>query len=172
MLNVLGAVLILFASTMFGFHQSLQLSRRPKQIRELIQALQRLETEIVYGFTPLSEALQSAGRPFSLVINSIFYEAAANLESEQGKSAEECWLQAMEAVWADTAMKSGEREVMDRLGCSLGVSDRDDQQKHIKLAISHLQAEEQKADAAQQRYAGMWKSLGLLAGALIVIILV
>ncbi|WP_010274066.1 stage III sporulation protein SpoIIIAB [Paenibacillus senegalensis] len=172
MLNVLGAVLILFASTMFGFRQSLQLSRRPKQIRELIQALQRLETEIVYGFTPLSDALQSAGRPFSPAIAALFQEAAGRLESDQGRTAEECWARAVETVWADTSMKTGEREVLERLGCSLGISDRDDQQKHIRLAVTHLQAEEQKASTAQQKYAGMWKSLGLLAGALIVIIMV
>lgn len=172
MLKVLGAMLIIFATTMYGFHQSLQLSRRPKQIRELIQALQRLETEIVYGYTPLSEALQSAGRPFSPEVAAFFQEVAKQLDSDQGKTAEECWSRALEATWGNTAMKSGEREVLERLGSSLGVSDRDDQQKHIKLSISHLQAEEQKANTAQQKYGGMWKSLGLLAGALIVIILV
>jgi hypothetical protein len=56
MLKFLGAVLVLFAGTMFGFFQALQYARRPRQIRELITALQRLETEIVYGYTPLPEA--------------------------------------------------------------------------------------------------------------------
>lgn len=171
MLNVLGALMILFASTMIGFHQSMQLSRRPKQIREMIQSLQRLETEIIYGFTPLSEALQSAGKPFSAPVAAIYIKAANGLDSPEGWTAEESWKQSVESGWRQTAMKSEEREVISQLGCSLGISDRDDQQKHIRLAISHLQAEEQNASEDQKKYARMWKSLGMLGGALLVILL-
>jgi len=42
MLKLIGAICILFSGTMIGFYQALQLSRRPRQIRQLIQALQRL----------------------------------------------------------------------------------------------------------------------------------
>nr|WP_313782935.1 hypothetical protein [Paenibacillus larvae] len=52
MVKMLGAVLVLGAGTLYGFVQAMHYARRPKQIRQLHQALQRLETEIVYGYTP------------------------------------------------------------------------------------------------------------------------
>ncbi|GIP32262.1 stage III sporulation protein SpoIIIAB [Paenibacillus sp. J2TS4] len=171
MLKLLGALLILFAATMFGFYQSLQLSRRPKQIRELIQLLQRLETEIVYGSTPLSDALLSSCKPLSEPVAAMFRQAADHLNRPTGKTTEESWRKAIDGGWKDTAMKAAERDILHQLGCSLGITDKEDQLKHLRLAVNHLLAEEDNAAEDQKKYATMWKSLGALAGALIVILM-
>ena len=68
-------------------------------------------------------------------------------------------------------MKQAEQEVVLQLGSVLGVTDRSDQIKHLRLAISQLQAEETESREDQRRYEKMWKSLGVLIGALIVILM-
>ena len=60
MVKLIGAALILFAGTMIGFMQASRFAARPRQIRQLSYALQRLETEIGFGFTPLPEATAAA----------------------------------------------------------------------------------------------------------------
>ncbi|GIP37616.1 stage III sporulation protein AB [Paenibacillus sp. J31TS4] len=171
MLKLIGAALLLFAGTMAGFAQSLALARRPRQIRELIQALQRLETEIAYGMTPLAEALASAGRPLSEPVARIFRGAADRLLGPGQLTAEACWQQAVEESWAGTALREAEREVLRQLAYSLGVSDREDQRQHLKLAVAQLQAEETEAAEQNRRFGSMWKSLGVLAGALLVVLM-
>lgn len=171
MLKLLGAALILFAGTMVGFAQSFALARRPRQIRELIQALQRLETEIAYGFAPLHEALENAGRPLSPPVSRIFRSAGKRLNGSEPISVEESWLAAVEEGWPHTALRSGEREVFRQLASSLGVSDREDQRKHLMLAVSQLQAEEAAAVDHNRTFGSMWKSMGVLAGALIVVLM-
>ncbi|WP_144935693.1 stage III sporulation protein SpoIIIAB [Paenibacillus sp. 32O-W] len=170
MLKLLGGLLIIGAGTMFGFYQSMQLSRRPRQIRELIHMLQRLETEIGYGSTPLSDALLASSKSLSEPVAALFRRAAEYLDQPTGMTTEACWRKAVVEGWRDTAMKAGEREVLLQLGHSLGITDREDQLKHLRLAVNHLLAEEEQAAEDQRKYAKMWKSLGALAGALIVIL--
>jgi stage III sporulation protein AB len=171
MLKLTGAILILFAGTMFGFYQALQLSRRPRQIRQLVQALQRLETEILYGFTPLPDALRSVSRQLVLPLSHMFRSAADQLSNHSGRSTEESWQFAIETNWQHTSMKSTEQEAFQQLGLTLGMTDREDQIKHLRLTVSQLQAEELTAWEEQKRYEKMWKSLGLLSAALVVILM-
>ncbi len=58
MMKIIGAVLIIIATTWTGFEASRHLSERPRQLRLLKSALQSLEAEIMYGHTPLHEAMQ------------------------------------------------------------------------------------------------------------------
>jgi stage III sporulation protein AB len=171
MLKFLGAVLVLFAGTMFGFFQALQYARRPRQIRELITALQRLETEIVYGYTPLPEALLSLGKLSSEPLGSIFRQIREQLLQQKGTPVRDIWRQAALDGWKRSAMKAGELEVFLGLGNTLGLSDRTDQAKHLRLATTQLHAEEETARDEQKRYETMWRSLGVLVGALIVILM-
>ncbi|HBI05200.1 MAG TPA: stage III sporulation protein AB, partial [Paenibacillaceae bacterium] len=61
--------------------------------------------------------------------------------------------------------------VLLQLGQVLGQSNREDQQKHIRLALMNLKSEEDVARAQQQKYEKMCRSLGLLGGLLVVILL-
>lgn len=171
MLKVIGAVLILFSGTMFGFYQAAMLSRRPKQIREFIHALQRLETEIVYGLTPLTVAFHKLADQLAHPAAGLFRQAAEALAATTDRSAGEIWRQAAEEQWKYSALKDSEKQILLQLGHTLGRSDREDQVKHLRLAVSLLQAEERTAQEDQRRYESMWKSLGVLMGALVVILM-
>lgn len=171
MTKLLGAMLVLFAGTMIGLYKSQQYARRPQQIRQLILALQRLETEIAYGFTPLPEALVHVAAPLSAPLAAMFRLAAQLLDERSGLTTAESWRRAIADSWMNTSMKAGEREVIERLGATLGLTDQNDQVKHLRLAVNHLQAEEQSAWEERKRYSGMWRSLGVLGGALLVILM-
>lgn len=172
MLKFAGAVLILAAAAMFGFVQALHYARRPRQIRQMIGALQRMETEIVYALTPLPEAMLSLSRQLSEPLSSLFRMTADRLKASGGAaSTREIWQQSVREAWRVSSMKQPEQEIVLQLGAVLGVTDRADQVKHLRLAVSQLQTEEQESREEQRRYETMWKSLGILIGALIVILM-
>ncbi|WP_248925297.1 stage III sporulation protein SpoIIIAB [Paenibacillus hamazuiensis] len=171
MLKLIGCVLILFSGTMFGFYQASLLSRRPKQIRQFIQAVQRLETEIVFGLTPLAEAFGKLSSQLTEPAAGLFRTAGERLAAASDCSAADIWREAAEEQFRLTAMKTGEKQILLQLGWALGRTDRDDQVKHLRLAVSQLQAEETGAIEEQKRYESMWKSLGILMGALVVILM-
>jgi stage III sporulation protein AB len=171
MLKFIGAVCILGAAALFGFVQALHYARRPKQIRQMIAALQRMETEIVYALTPLPEALHTLSRQTAEPLSSLFRLTSERLRSQSGLATREIWQQTVKDVWKRSSMKMPEQDIIQQLGTVLGLSDRNDQVKHLRLAVSQLQAEESDAREEQRRYEKMWKSLGLLIGALIVILM-
>jgi len=68
-------------------------------------------------------------------------------------------------------MREPERSAVIRLGDALGISDREDQIRHLRLAAALLQAEEAGARDEQARYGKMWRSLGFMAALLVVILM-
>lgn len=171
MIQFAGAMLVLFAGTMIGYLQAARYAARPRQIRQLAHALQRLETEIQYGQTPLPEALSRLSGIVPPPVSELFAEISEALSDRTGKTVRESWEKALEGGWSRTAMKQPEREALVRLGATLGASGRDDQLKHIRLAMLQLQAEEAAAREEQQRYEKMSRSLGVLGAALVVILM-
>jgi len=149
---------------------SQQYANRPRHIRTLIQALQRLETEITFGHTPLPEALRRIAGQTSEPVAEMFRRAAEELESHTARTAD-AWQTSVRASWGRTAMKESEQDIVLQLGHSLGASDRLDQIKHLRLAMNQLQCEEENAAEEERRYAKMWRSLGMLGGALVVILM-
>lgn len=67
--------------------------------------------------------------------------------------------------------EKSEYEVLKQFGETLGIHDRISQQKHIKLALTHLEASEADAEQAQAKNEKMIKSLGFLAGLLLILLL-
>lgn len=171
MFKLIGAVLILFSASMVGWQIGKYYANRPVHLRALLVALQMLETEIVYGMTPLHRAFVKVGHRVSEEVGKVFLFAADLLVTEQVHSAEEALQQAMSKFWTQTALRRQEREVLASLGQVLGSSDRDDQQKHLRLAITHLRGLEEEARAEQEKYERMYKSLGFLGGLLVVILM-
>ncbi|MRN53564.1 stage III sporulation protein SpoIIIAB [Paenibacillus monticola] len=171
MLKLFGAVLIVLAGTLAGFQRARQYADRPQHIRGLIAALQRLETEIMYGFTPLPEAMRRIGLQSREPLKWFFVKAAEEMSPPHDRSAQDAFQRVMEAHWKTTAMKGTEKEILRQLSCTLGTSDRTNQSTHIALALQQLKQEETMAREDQGKYEKMSKSLGLLLGALIVILI-
>lgn len=171
MLKFFGGVLIIGAATLYGFLQAAHYVRRPKQIRLLISALGRMETEITYALTPLPEAFHSLSKQVAEPLSAMFRLTSERLSAGDGSSTREIWHKSVKEIWTRTSMKQPEQEVVLGLGAVLGATDRADQIKHLRLAISQLQTEETESREEQRRYEKMWKSLGVLIGALIVILM-
>ena len=172
MMQFAGALLVLFAGTMIGYLQAARYAARPRQIRQLMHALQRLETEIGYGQTPLPEALSRLAGIVPAPVSGLFAAISAKLEGEPATGTlRDSWEQAILEGWGRTAMRQPEREAMTRLGATLGASGKEDQIKHVRLAMHELQAEEASAREEQQRYEKTSRSLGVLGAALVVILM-
>ncbi|NBD22694.1 stage III sporulation protein SpoIIIAB [Paenibacillus glycinis] len=171
MVKLIGAALILFAGAMIGWLQAARYAARPNQIRQLIHALQRLETEIGYGFTPLPEAIARCAAHVPEPAASLLRAVNGRLAGGGELTFRESWEAAVVDAWPHTAMRQPEQTALIRLGHNLGISDREDQMKHLKLAVQQLHFEEDAARLDGVRYVKMWRSLGVLTAALIVILI-
>jgi len=170
MIKIIGAVLIIIATTWTGFEASRHLTERPRQLRQLKAALQSLEAEIMYGHTPLHEAARRLTSQLSKPL-SWFFETFSKKLMNSDTTVRDAWEESLLEVWKLTALKQGEFEIMKQFGETLGRHDRISQQKQIRLALTHLEREEADAYDKQTKYEKMVKSLGFLSGLLLVILL-
>jgi stage III sporulation protein AB len=170
MMKLIGAALIIVATSWTGMEAAKQLSERPKQLRHLKAALQSLEAEIMYGHTPLHEASRKLASQLSKPIALLFESFAENLMASE-TSVRNAWEKSLNEIWKKTALKQGEYEILRQFGETLGRHDKYSQQKQINLAITHLEREEGDAYDRQLKYEKMVKSLGFLSGLLLIILL-
>jgi stage III sporulation protein AB len=170
LIKIVGAIIILASTSWGGLELSKILSERPKQLRSLKSALQSLEAEIMYGHTPLHEAARRLAEQLTDPLSTFFSNFATKLTTEE-TTVKEAWAASLHGVWKQTAMKQPELEIMKQFGETLGRHDRYSQQKQIMLTLTHLDREEAEARDIQLKYEKMVKSLGILSGLLIVILL-
>ncbi|KKK33230.1 stage III sporulation protein SpoAB [Mesobacillus campisalis] len=170
MIKLLGAALIITATTWTGIEASRHFSERPRQLRQLKSALQALEAEIMFGHAPLHEASRKIGNQLTEPVSSIFATFANKLESAE-TTAGAAWEESLKLTWKDTALRRGEFEILKQFGETLGRHDRYSQQKQIILTMTHLEREEADACDRQLKYEKMVKSLGFLSGLLLIILL-
>ncbi|KNZ70709.1 stage III sporulation protein AB [Thermincola ferriacetica] len=169
MLKLIGAFLAVAACGGIGLTVAQHYIQRPKQLRAMLSALQMLETEIVYGATPLPDAMENVGRNCDEKIGRIFLAARDFLCSAEGLTAGEAWHLAVEKYGYDLAFIREDLSVLKRISGFLGCSDRDDQSKHLQLTREQLRYEIAKAEAVAQSNGKVWKSLGFLFGLVLVL---
>jgi stage III sporulation protein AB len=172
MMKLVGALLVVAAGALIGRLQAWKLAQRPAQIRRFVRMLSQLETEISYGYTPLPAALDRIGRsagerdPLAAMLQSV----ARRLGQEQ-LTVMEAWREEAAAYWDRLAFRNAEQEVIAGIGDTLGTTDREHQIKHLRLAAKQLESLELEAVEQQRKYEKMWKSLGLLGGLRVAVIL-
>jgi stage III sporulation protein AB len=163
--------MVVAATSWIGLQIANQYRQRPLQLREFQSSMQCLETEISYGLTPLPRALERVAKLHQGLVGEIFATARDILLFKQGISVREAWNEAVHNLWDRLALAPSDREILVNFGSTLGVSDRNDQVKHLKLAMAQLANAEAQAWDAKEKNERMYKSLGVLGGLAIVILL-
>lgn len=167
----IGALLFIFMSTWIGFEWSSKLDRRPKQIRQFKDALKILEAEMLYSQMPLAEAFKSIAHQTPNPVRLFFKQIVTDLTTDPTDFLT-VWDQNVKNLSHITSFENNEIEILQQFGRTLGQHDYLQQQKHIKLTITHLDRELEEARDNQRKYGKMAKSLGLLCGLFIVLLLI
>lgn len=169
-LKVFASSLVVAGMASIGFTVARSLRRRPAELQALQTALRMLETEVDYGATPLPRALERVSRSVPGTAGRLFALAAAHLAQSRGEGAGEAWARALMGVYPETCWRRSDLDILMALGPYLGASHREDQLRHLRLALERLAAAERDAcrDALQQ--ARLAQYLGVLGGLLLALL--
>ncbi|WP_164218059.1 stage III sporulation protein SpoIIIAB [Virgibacillus sp. YIM 98842] len=167
----IGALLFIGTTTWIGFEWSHRLTTRPKHIRQLKNALQILEAEIVYSHLPLQDAFLNISNQIPEPLKSFFKSLFITMKKER-ISLHEIWDKQVVQLMGNSSLGDNEAEILKQFGRTLGQHDVHQQQKHIQLAVHHLDRELENARDNQFKYSKMAKSLGILCGLFIVLLLI
>ncbi|GAB3052150.1 stage III sporulation protein SpoIIIAB [Virgibacillus ainsalahensis] len=167
----IGALLFIGTTTWAGFDWSQRLSKRPKHIRQLKNALQILEAEMVYSQLPLQDAFTVIAKQIPQPMKSFFRKLSTSMREEDDQLAN-LWNKNVDELLKESCLELNEGEILKQFGQTLGQHDFSQQQKHIQLTVTHLERELEEARDNQYKYSKMAKSLGLLSGLFIVLLFI
>lgn len=165
----IGALLFISMTTWIGFEISKRIDDRPKHIRQLKNALQILEAEILYSQLPLQEAFLTIAKQIPNPSRSFFENLGEAMEKGDVELAD-LWERQVNVLMQQSSLKKIEQEILLQFGQTLGQHDFTQQQKQIQLTVTHLDRELAEARDDQYRYSKMAKSLGILCGLFIVLL--
>lgn len=172
-----GAIVVMTACAGWAWERVRQLEARPRALAAIISALQMLETEIAYALTPLPDALAAIAERQGLPVGAFLATAARLMlpcehgTTAPGSTAQEAWRQALEQAAPRLCLRESDVEPLSRLGAVLGVSDREDQIKHLRLAREQLAFGLKQAVEERDTKTRLYLYLGLCAGLTVIIAL-
>jgi len=121
--------------------------------------------------TPLPVAMEIVGKRIGSNIGKIFACAGQLMSKKTGFNAAELWENAVELHIKDTYLSKSDKAILLSFGSALGYLDKETQKNSIDLCILYLEDEMKKLDLHHQKNGRLYKSLGILSGLLIVILL-
>ncbi len=169
--KVICSILIVSCSSLLGYIFSNTYVERTKLLHSLLGTLQMLETEIVYGSTPIPILLDKIGKKSRKEIGNIFFAALSLLKEKEGQTFEEVWIRAVNNEIANTPFSREDAEIILSLGKNLGISNCEDQIKHIRLIQEEVKRNYEISIIEQSKNVKLYKNMGFLLGISIVIIL-
>ncbi len=176
MIKIIAIVLIIFACGAAGFVMSSRLEKRVKLLTDIVTALTQMEMIVSYGNLPLTMALkqasQSIGGPFSEFLRDV----AGLADDPGGGSIRDIWQEQLEKMIKTDAtfecLLPVDIDIVRQFASTLGQTDLKNQIKNFTLTKARLEANLlQAADICSKR-AKVYKSVGILAGICLAVVLI
>jgi len=171
MVKIVGSLLIITSSTFLGLLFGGRFRDRVNNIKLLYNCIQILETEVIYSANPIPDALYEVYRKGNKKVSYIFKDIKEHLVSNKNSTLLDSFIYATTTFKEKMFLEDEDIEVIISLARSLGVSDRIDQEKHFKTALIQLQTQQDYAEEKRSINEKLYRSLGVLLGLAIVIIM-
>ena len=167
--KILGAILILLSCGAAGFQVAFRPHREMQFFRQLIRILDYMENELTCRLTPLPDLCRQISQDMGGILHNFFYELSVELELKKSPDAASC---IQRQIFKMGNLPNNAADTLQQLGDFLGQFDLQGQLKGINAVrrecVRHLETLSKDLPERTHRY----KTLGLCAGALLIILLI
>lgn len=171
-LKTILLIVIFSICTSIGILHGRTFSTRLENLIYLEQCIKILETEIVYGSTPLPQALTNVFEKGNLRVSFIFEAINRDLLENKRGDIYLSFVSVKETLFTKLNLKKVDVETFMSLGRVLGTSNREDQEKNFKITLNQFTVLISEAREERNKNEKLYKTLGLITGIGIIIILV
>lgn len=159
--------LVFFICFLIGNIISKRYILRVKELKDFENALNIIESKIKFTYEPLPEIFKQTSKLLSENISKIFINASNYMKEV---SCEEAWNKSVEE--SNTYLNKEDIENIKCFGKMLGKTDKEGQVSHLELTKTFIEMQIKKAKDEEEKNAKMSKTLGVIFGLAIVIILI
>lgn len=171
-LKIIGAVIIVLSSTLIGFFYSRKEEYRINDLNEMKRAFTILISEIEYASNSLPESMINISNKTENPISKILIDFAENLNKKDGQTIQQLWTEAVIKNKNDTYFIDEDLENIKSFGSTLGYLDRNMQINNINIMIDYINKKTDTLSEISIKNKKMYRSLGILGGMIIAIILI
>ena len=169
-IKIAGAACIMAAAAAYGELKARRLAQRLNQLQQFQQSLKLLAVEISFARSVLPEAFQAVGGQCAPPIRDLYRLAAEALAGSRELSAGEAWCEAVGRIYPASSFTPADREIIkDRRLARCKRAGGTAAADPVNRAAPGACPEEARDD--HSRRAKLWRYLGWLGGAAIVILL-
>ena len=165
----IGLLLIFISTSGIGVLISKKYSSRVKELTELKNSLNIFKTKIKFTYEPIPDIFSQISGMTNENISKIFIEAN---EKMKDKTAGQAWIEAIDDIKSKLNLNEEDINVIKGLSKLLGKTDIDGQISEIELTSSFIDVQIEKAERDRIRNEKLYKTLGMITGLTIVIILI
>lgn len=169
---MIGALLVIGSSTAIGLYFSTMTKGRVKDLKVLKKYIFLLRGDIEYSSTPLPEAIEMLSRRSNDRFREFFTQVAAELRKLDGIPFAEIWDKAIQTNMNENFLTDTDKELLKKLGDTLGFMDKSMQLKSIDLYLEQLELELSDAIRTEKEKTRLYNLLGVLCGIFITVVLI
>lgn len=164
-MKLLGCCIIAAVCSAGGMLAAGRLSQRVNQLRLLVQLLNDMMNQLRYTLPTVGDMLQSlATQPC--------YQTLAFLTYAADALSHEPFPHSWQTALHENPLPREEQAILLQVGSTLGSTDLDGQLSALSLCREQLQNLLQRAETRQQSHSTLYRSMGLLTGLFLVILLI
>ncbi|MBQ3037911.1 MAG: stage III sporulation protein AB [Clostridia bacterium] len=165
MIKVIGSVLIIFATTLYGVRRASKLSKRHKTLEKTGLCLQVMENEISYTNCCIDDVLNSVSQICE-------FDGIFNTCAKMKGFVRERWRRSVVEDKVRLCLNNSDCEILLMLSESLGMVSREEQIKSIIHVRNLIEQSQKEAWEEYMREGKLLRGLGVGAGLFIIILLI
>lgn len=166
-------ILVIFSTSSYvGFMYAETFKKRKEQLNEILKALMILENDVLYGNTPLPEALDKLSLKVDEPLSKIIKNSAKNLIEGKVEGVYEGFYGEFIELESEFYLIDTDKKVLRDFLKSLGESGVYGQEKIFKLAVEEIKINLREADDIAKKNVKLYRYLGVCFGMMISIFLI
>ncbi len=169
--KIIGSIFIVFSTTMFSLYIEWQDRIYIKDLEEMKKGFNIFSNSMRYTHLPLEEIMIEISQKISGVSSNIFKKTGKYLSERKFESAKEAWECSINEFFLKSKFSKEDIDTFMYFGKTIGYLDFESQSDNGKYIVEYIDLELENLRKKLEKGQKMYRSLGVLFGLVIVIIL-
>ncbi len=171
-MKIIGAVFIIAGCLGMAMSANNNWKRQYLELRELMECIQMLNGQVRYVMSPLPEIFLEIERRRKSRLGELFGQVGREMKRREGETLADIWNRVLRENRQCFALNKEDWDGFLNLGKGLGYLDAEMQKKHLEGYINQLAQRLPEARGAWKEREKVIRSLGLVSGAMLLLILI
>lgn len=172
-LKIVGAVLLISATSMYGFQMGNAYLKRIDNLKELKKCIILLDGELKYNNTPLRIAMEKIALRNQSVFSLFFKKVAELMECDKSMDISEAWEESVNKIInEDYCFKDNDISKLIEFGRTMGNLDSESRQSAFEGYMFEIDMDVEEVLEDKDNKVKMFRTLGIMAGLFITVLIV